>query len=406
MNLSPRINLSPRTGLSVEFVGATADIPEALWDACFPPPLEGRWWYQALERCGVDDQFTFRYGLITQDGQAVGVLPAFVMDVPISLVAPEAALPLFTIPGRLFPSLLRQRTLFAGSPCSDEGRLGLLPGVDRRAALLAGQDALEREARRQRATMIVWKDFPDAAYAGDFAWLAQRRRLFSMPSFPGAVVTLPSSRKEDYFAQLKGSRRHNLKKKLRHSAEAVEIDVEVAQRPGPALLDAVFGLFWQTYENASIRFERLNRRFFDLLAAEPVSHFVLLRERGSGDLVAFMLCFALGDLVINKFIGIDYARPEEWLLYFRLWEAALDWSLGRGAAAIQSGQTGYAPKIEIGHALTPMSNHARHRNWLVHRIYAAVAGAITWSTLDADLARYVKAHPDQGNRLAITPTHT
>jgi predicted N-acyltransferase len=168
----------------------------------------------------------------------------------------------------------------------------------------------------------------------------------------------------------------------------------------------VFGLFWQTYENASIRFERLNRRFFDLLAAEPVSHFVLLRERGSGDLVAFMLCFALGDLVINKFIGIDYARPEEWLLYFRLWEAALDWSLGRGAAAIQSGQTGYAPKIEIGHALTPMSNHARHRNWLVHRIYAAVAGAITWSTLDADLARYVKAHPDQGNRLAITPTHT
>ncbi|MCX7172217.1 MAG: hypothetical protein NTY41_18585, partial [Proteobacteria bacterium] len=101
--------------------------------------------------------------------------------------------------------------------------------------------------------------------------------------------------------------------------------------------------------------------------------------------------------VINKFVGIDYARPREWLLYFRLWEAALDWALSRGARSIQSGQTGYAPKIELGHRLVSLTNYCSHRNPLIHLIYAQVAKTVSWATLDQDLARYLKAHPGQEN---------
>ena len=112
-------------------------------------------------------------------------------------------------------------------------------------------------------------------------------------------------------------------------------------------------------------------------------------------MIAFMLCFALGERLVNKFIGIDYARPREWLLYFRLWEAALDWALAQGFRSIQSGQTGYAPKIEMGHGLVPLTNFCRHRNPLIHYIYAAVARRISWQTLDDDLARHLKAHPKE-----------
>ena len=124
------------------------------------------------------------------------------------------------------------------------------------------------------------------------------------------------------------------------------------------------------------------------MAALPQAFFLTLREAATGDLVAFMLSFDMGGRIINKYIGLDYTRPKEWSLYFRLWEAALDWSLARGASAIQSGQTGYAPKMEMGHRLVPLSNYCRHQNRIIHRLYAAVAKGIAWKTLDAALGRY------------------
>ena len=111
-------------------------------------------------------------------------------------------------------------------------------------------------------------------------------------------------------------------------------------------------------------------------------------------MLAFMLCFAVGPRIINKFIGIDYSRPTSWSLYFRLWDAAVDWSLARGAASIQSGQTGYSAKIECGHRLVPLNNFCRHRHTVVHAVCRAVAQTIRWQTLDRDLAAFLAAHPD------------
>jgi hypothetical protein len=315
------------------------------------------------------------------------------MNVPIELVMPPALLPLFTRLGRLFPSVRYQRTVFVGSPCSDEGTVGLLPDVDPRQALLCLQRALEERVAEQGASMLVWKDIPQG-WSGDFAWLMAQSRMFPMVSFPGTEVTLSSPSKADYFAGLKASRRHLLKKKLRRSAQAIDVTTEIVQAPEGAVLDEIFGLFWQTYEKATTKFERLNRRFFELLAKLPACHFVLLRERGEGRLVAFMLCFSLGDKMINKFIGIDYRQPKESFLYFRLWDAALEWALSQGFRSIQSGQTGYAPKIEMGHTLVSLTNYCRHRNVLVHWVYRLIARTIGWHTLDDDLARFLKAHPE------------
>jgi peptidoglycan biosynthesis/recognition FemAB-like protein len=380
-------------GFSVRFVDSESQIDPALWDACFAPPLEGRWWYSTLEQCGLEDQFSFLYGVIHRDGVPVGIAPAFLMDFPVALVAPRALQRAIESLGRMFRSLFFPRTLFLGSPCADEGTVGMAPGVDSRSALLALQQALETQARVLGAALLVWKDVP-ASHAADLEWLAEQRRLFRVASFPGTVAELPGRSKEAYFAALKGSRRHALRKKLRRSAARVDIRVEVVQRPDGRALDALFGLFWQTYQKATTRFEKLNRKFFEIVAMRPESHFILLRERSTDEMVAFMLCFDMGSRVINKFIGIDYRRPRDWLLYFRLWDAAVDWALSRGAEAIQSGQTGYAPKIETGHRLVPLTNYCAHRNRLVHAIGRAFARHVNWSTLDDDLARFLKAHPD------------
>ena len=147
----------------------------------------------------------------------------------------------------------------------------------------------------------------------------------------------------------------------------------------------IFELFWQTYERGKTKFERLTPEFFNAIATEPPAHFVLLREPTTGRLAAFMLLFLVERRAINKFIGIDYELGREGRLYFQLWEQAVRWARAAGATEIQSGQTGYQVKLDVGHELVPLTNYCKHRYRLVHRLFAAVASRINWASLDDDL---------------------
>jgi hypothetical protein len=380
-------------GFQVEFLETASQIPNGLWDACFKPPAEGRWWYEALDRSGIEDQFTFLYALINHFGSPVGIAPAFFMDVPVDQVAPQEFLRLLRLVGKIIPSVLSQRTLFVGSPILDEGRVGLISHVNRRDALLSLQLALETKANELRAPLIVWKDFPDSS-SGDFNWLSRQRRLFRVISLPNTVVEFPSPRKEDYFAAMKGTRRRKLKTKLKRSREQVALGVEIVQRPDAKTLDDIFGLFWQTYEKSATKFEKLSRKFFEVIAEKPATLFIILREKTTGEMIAFMLCFDLGERLTNMFIGMDYSRPKEWMIFFRLWEAVVDLALSRGFSAVVSGRSSYEVKIEVGHNLIPLNNYCRHRNIFLHGIYHFLAQRVDWASLDEALARFLKAHPD------------
>ena len=136
----------------VEFFKTASQIPNGLWDACFKPPAEGRWWYETLEQSGIDDQFTIFYGLIKHLGRPVGIAPVFVMDLPVEQFAPEEFLRLLRLVGKIVPSVLCQRTLFVGSPVVEESIVGLTSDVNRRAALLSLQVALEKKADELRAS--------------------------------------------------------------------------------------------------------------------------------------------------------------------------------------------------------------------------------------------------------------
>ena len=373
----------------VVFFQRASQIPNAIWDACFRPPAEGGWWYDALDQSGIEDQFTFFYGLIENLSRPVGIAPGFVMDVPVAQVAPQELLRLLQPIGKILPSVLCQRTVFVGSPILDEGRVGLVSDADRRTALLALQVALEKKADELCAPLIVWKDFPESSSA-DLNWLAHERRLFRVISLPNTIVEFPSQRKEDYFASMKGSRRRNLKKRLRLSKEHAALTAEIVQRPDPKTLDDIFSLFWQTFEKSATKFERLGRRFFEVIAEKRVAHFIVLREDATHEMVAFMLCLDVGDRLLNMYIGMDYSRPREWMLLFRLWEAAVDLALSRGFSAIVSGRRSYEAKIQIGHKLLPLNNYCRHRNLILHSIYRIFARAVDWASMDGSLARFLK----------------
>ena len=99
-----------------------------------------------------------------------------------------------------------------------------------------------------------------------------------------------------------------------------------------------------------------------------------------------------GRRAINKFIGIDYSLGSKTYLYFRLWEAFLRWAMQMGADEVQSGQTSYRAKLDLGHDFVPLSNFFRYRNPLMHAIAALVAKRISWGTLDEFETERVDQH--------------
>jgi len=378
---------------TARIVPSASEVPQALWAQGFAAPLEGQWWYETLERSHIEQQFRFFYAIIEDNGRPVALAPMFCADVPIELVVPEKTLPLFRLAAKVFPGVMAQRTLFVGSPCADEGTIGLMPAADLADVLAAVARAQGGLAKALGAWMLVWKDMP-AAFAGQARPIARKLGFFQTESYPGTEIVFLSNDKEDVFRRMKPSHRQQLRKKLRRSAERVDLEISVVRRPSVDVLREIFALFMQTYEQAETRFERLDIRFFEAAAASDPAHFILLRDRTDGRLAAFMLVYDLGETVINKFIGIDYHRPRDWMLYFRLNDAAIDFALSRGAKRLQSGQTGYRVKVELGHRLVPLFNFARHRLWPVHLVYALVGRTISWKTLDADLAHHIEVHPD------------
>jgi hypothetical protein len=377
--------------LSVRWVSSVEAIPADLWQRCFPPPLEGRWWYSVLERSGLDDQFSFSYAVLEKDGIPLGIAPTFLMNVPIDLVAPSLLAHIICSAGTWFPRLRYQRTLFIGSPCADEGTVGLVHGIRLRDVAVILQDAFYTYARNANASMIVWKDFSHSL-SNDLDVLRSDCSLFKLVSYPGTIVPRLEGSFDSYLETLTSAKRNSLKRKLRRSRAMGELDASTIQYPEDSLVTEIFDLYWQTYQKGKTKFERLTPEFFRLIAGEDVSHFIMLRIRETEKLVAFMLCFRVGSRVINKFIGLDYAVAKDWYLYFRLWEAAVEWAAACGASDLQSGQTGYMAKLDLGHTLVPLTNYCIHLNPLIHRIFSAAARYISWSTLDDDLKIFVRVH--------------
>lgn len=365
------------------------DCSPQVWAQGFQAPIEGQWWYDALEAGGLEDQFRFLYAeVLDAGGRVLAIAPAFLMDMPLEMFVPEPLLPVIRPLGRVFPALLHQRTLFFGSPCGDRGWIGFAddcPVQERGRVVQALNAALASKAAELGAPMRVWKDFPES-FRPWLDPLCSWRGLFRVVSFPGTLAVLPPAGLPAYFAALKPSWRQKLRRNLRRSHDGVEIRCEIVGQPDEATLDALFALFWQTYERATTRFERLNRRFLGALAAAAPVRCIVLRSAPHDTPVAFMLVYVDGPVLVNKFIGIDYRCPREWRLYYRLWEAALELAVQLGCTGIESGQTGYAVKWHIGHRPIPLWNWCQHRNPLMRAIQAAVARRISWASLDPELA--------------------
>jgi uncharacterized protein len=351
---------------------------------------------RALEAGTLPGQFTYLFGELRHDGTPIGIVPAFVFDVPLALVIPPAlariVLPVAKGPLR---GLAHQRTFFIGNVAGEEGHVGLVAGwrLAQVAAFIHASACAK--ADELRAPMRVWKDFPDCDREALDA-MAKATRIFRIVSYPGTTIPIVRPNYEAFLGTLRAEARRRIRLKLKRGSETLALESQVIARPDERDLDAFYALFRQTYERATTRFEELTPQFFRTIALADEATFVVLRDPGRGPFRAFMLMLDLGDRAINQFIGIDHACADGAWLYFRLFAAAYDWACTTQATTLQSGQTGYRVKFDMGHALVPLWNWCEHRGAIVNPVFRRAAAGIAWDTLDPQLAEYLRAHPQIG----------
>lgn len=358
--------------LTYEIVDSIERIPRSEWEAVFGDEPEGWGFYRTLESSGIEG-FEFFYAVVFDRERILAIAPLFACD-----YRPDAALGRFggyllRRARRLSPRLLTVRTLFCGSPIGEYGVVGIRPDAGDREALLGELvRALEGFSRARGIPLLAFKDFRES----DDPLLSPllRRGFRRVRALPSVAIDLTAPSFDGYLRALSRATRKDVRRKVKKALAEARVRVEIADDIAP-LADEIHRLYRNTREARGGRAGMLTREFFVNAGRymRPEAKFFLYRA--DGRLAAFNLCFAHGDVLIDKCIGFDYDISRSHNLYFVSWFCNIEWCLDHGVRRYLPGQTGYGPKLRLGGKLVPLRVYLKHRKPLATFCLAALARA-------------------------------
>src|SRR6476660_7870468 len=154
---------------------------------------------------------------------------------------------------KVFPRFLTMRVLMVGCGAGT-GDLGACIEKDDQWVANALQATLRTYARRNKASLVVFKDFP-ASYRSALETLVLNGYA-RIPSMPMTRLPLPYANWDEYFATLSKATRKDLRRKFRKAERAPKIEMEVMIDITP-LVNEIFPLYVAVHERSSLKFETL-----------------------------------------------------------------------------------------------------------------------------------------------------
>lgn len=285
----------------------------------------------------------------------------------------------------LYPWLRRWTrwpTLFVGATVSEY--LPLPCSLDLAALLQDLRDG-ELGQRRRAHRLLIVKDIPIDSPLLDDSDNAQAHTLVDRLRHAGFVllqgqamawVPIDCPSEEAYLASLSYTRRKNIRRKLRSRAL---LDIRLLGTGDPWLADAgvradLYALYRAVYQQSETHFDLLTAAFFDAVLQDESNQGCLFVYRENGRLVGWNLCFEWGDTLVDKYIGLDYARSRELNLYVVSWMANLEHARRRGLKRFVAGWTDPQIKAELGARFT-FTRHAIYpRSLLVRGLLKIFSG--------------------------------
>lgn len=346
-------------------------IDRQAWDACFPGELEGYAYLLAVEKSGLDG-FRWRYVTVEDDGVILAAMPAFLCDYGLETTLPRGHLHgLIDQIRRIMPGFLKLKLACLGSPCTENGIIGIHPDVTvfrHREIIEKLLSGFEAAAMAQGATLLALKDLPlplDPA----LAHVLEQRKYVETGGMATAWRQIDFETVDDYLATLSAGTRKDMRRKLRAGSS---VRVERVGDLG-AYEQRFMELYRQTRERSEWQFEDLTPAYFTgILRLMPDNAFCTVYLVDDEPL-AFNLLLHDGHQLVDKFFCMDAERGRPYNLYYLSWFENIRYCLEKGIGRYQSGQAYYRNKVKLGSELTQNTMVFRHTNAILHAALKCIA---------------------------------
>jgi predicted N-acyltransferase len=269
---------------------------------------------------------------------------------------------------KVFPRFLTMRVLMVGCGAGT-GDLGASEQKDEPWVANALLATLRTYARRNKASLVVFKDFP-ANYRTALETLVSNAYA-RIPSMPMTRLPLPYTNWDEYFGTLSKATRKDLRRKFRKAERGPKIEMEVVNDVAP-LVDEIYPLYLAVHERSPLKFETLTKDYFRAVAQRMPDRARFFIWRQNGKIVAFSFCLLCSDAIYDECIGLDYSVALDLHLYFYTLRDIISWALQQGLKYYYSNPLNYEPKLHLDCELVPLDLYVMHTSTLLNPIFRRV----------------------------------
>jgi len=289
---------------------------------------------------------------------------------------------------KMFPRFLTMRVLMVGCGAG-AGDLGACDKNDEPFVAKALQSSLQIYARQNKASLVVFKDFP-ANYRSALEVLSSSGYA-RIPSMPMTRLSLRYKNWEEYFSTLSKATRKDLRRKFRKAERAPNIRMEVVTDVTP-FIDEIYPLYLAVHERSALKFETLTKKYFRAIGQQMPESARFFIWRQNDKIVAFSSCLVCGDAIYDECIGLDYDVALDLHLYFYTLRDIISWALQQRLKYYYSNPLNYEPKLHLDCELVPLDLYAMHTNPLVNPIFRRVLKYLGPTQHDPVLQKFPNAH--------------
>ncbi|MEY2538182.1 MAG: hypothetical protein QOG67_1922 [Verrucomicrobiota bacterium] len=337
----------------------------AAWKSVFARQVKDYRYYDILERT-LEGGFEYHYLLLKNTSGVIrAIQPLFFVQQNLIEGLRGKLRSVVDVIRKKFPRFLTMRVLMVGC-AAGEGHLGSCSPEDERWVSEALHASLETFARREKASLVVLKDFPSQ--------YRETLKTFSsngytrVPSMPVTRLQLNYANFDEYLATLGKATRKNLRRKFRDAERAPKIEVEVVTDIAPCI-DEAYPLYLQVHERSRLKFETLTKGYFCSLGRLMPERTRFFIWRQTGKIIAFGLCLVHGDTIYDECLGLDYNVALDLHLYFYTIRDVISWAIANGFKQYCSSPLNYDPKLHLGCDLVPLDLYVRHTASFINPIF-------------------------------------
>lgn len=350
-----------------------------VWQALLPQSLEDYNYHLAFALAEIDG---FKTGCVTifDSGKPVFVAPIFVMDYALDTTL-QGKLKAFTTKLRdFFPGLMMLRLICVGSAVTDSAQLGF-NNINAEVIQILNQK-LELIAIQEKASVIAFKDMT----ARDLLQLKtplQDLGYSLVDNMPVAKNDIKFSDLDDYLASLSYATRKGLRRKMKSFAQ---LNIE-EHNTMPPNMHEIYPLYLNCYEKSELKFEKLTLDFFENLAKLMPNNCRFVLYYLDKKLIGFNCLLHGNGVLMDKYIGLDYAKSLEVNLYSLSWLHNIQMCIRDGFHTFQSGQAAYETKLSLGANLEQTYIVFKHRNRFINPFLKLVSQLLAYGNFDPALKK-------------------